>query len=204
MKQLTAVTLEEGIHHLIQIDPDLARLYATNGTPPMWVRDPGFATLIHTILEQQVSIASAKVAFEKLKKICDPLTPKAFAALDDAALKRAGFSRQKMRYGRMLAHAILNNDLDLDLLPLLPDDEARKQLTQLKGIGPWTADVYLLMALRRLDIWPTGDLALQIAVQDAKQLDERPTTTTMAQIGEPWRPWRAVAARLLWHHYLQL
>lgn len=203
MKLLTAATLQEGIDHLTRCDPDLARLYEANGTPPMWVREPGFATLIHIILEQQVSIASAKVAFQKLRVLCTPLTPQTFAALDDAALKQAGFSRQKMRYGRLLAHAILKNELDLDVLPLLPDAEVRKRLIQIKGIGPWTAEIYLLMALRRLDTWPAGDLALQIALHDVKALDARPDPATLSQLGEAWKPYRAVAARLLWHHYLQ-
>lgn len=203
MKKLTAATLQKGIDHLIEVDDDLARIYAANGVPPLWLRETGFGTLIHIILEQQVSIASAKVAFDKLNALCSPLTPTTFLALDDAALKQAGFSRQKMRYGRILAQAILDGDLDLDVLSNLPDDDVRKELTKLKGIGPWTAEIYLLMALGRVDTWPVGDLALQIAVQDVRGWEARPKSKEMAPIGEPWRPWRGVAARLLWHHYLE-
>jgi DNA-3-methyladenine glycosylase II len=168
----------------------------------MWARAPGFPTLIHIILEQQVSLASARAAFERLLALASPLTPERFLALDDATLRGAGFSRQKSHYSRLLATAMIEGQLDLAGLIHLPDEQVRAALIQRKGIGPWSADIYLLMALGRPDIWPAGDLALQIAAQQVKQLPQRPSADAMTVLAEPWRPWRAVAARLLWHHYL--
>ena len=202
MKRLTAVTYKQALQELAECDSDLAQIYWTLGAPPMWQREPGFATLIHIILEQQVSLASAKAAFDKLLAITSPLTPEGFLALDDLTLREAGFSRQKMKYGRLLAEAINNGALDLESLEALPDEEVKKRLTNIKGIGPWTADVYLLMVLGRPDRWPVGDLALQVAAQQIKGLATRPKADELERIGEAWRPWRAVAARLLWHFYL--
>jgi DNA-3-methyladenine glycosylase II len=159
--------------------------------------------LIHIILEQQVSLASARAAFNRLCACVSPLTPASFLTLDDNTLRNTGFSRQKAGYSRHLAQAILAGDLDLDAVARQDDAGARAMLLALKGIGPWTADIYLLMALRRPDIWPAGDLALQIAMQRVKRLASRPTLAEMETLAEPWRPWRAVAARLLWHRYLQ-
>lgn len=199
---LTQETLQQAVEELTQRDHDLARVYAQFGIPPMWGRQPGFATLIHMILEQQVSLASAQAAFDKLCAIVDPLTPESFLPLDDETLRGAGFSRQKTSYGRYLAQAILDGSLDLDALTTLPDDEAQKELCKLKGIGPWTADIYLLMVLRRPDRWPIGDRALVVAAREVKGLAADPTPEQMTELGEAWRPYRSVAARLLWHHYL--
>lgn len=168
----------------------------------MWAREPGFPTLVHIILEQQVSLASARAAYDRLLAVVSPLTPGRFLELDDARLRAIGFSRQKTAYGRYLAQALLNGQLDLDALGAMDDAAVRSALTQIKGIGPWTADIYLLMALRRPDVWPSGDLALAAAVQSIKGLAARPVPDELQALGENWRPWRAVAARLLWHHYL--
>ena len=168
----------------------------------MWEREPGFPTLLLTILEQQVSLASARAAYDKLMAIAVPLTPERFLKLNDSELKTAGFSRQKARYGRELASAITSGQLDLDGLQTLDDETARTELTRVKGIGRWTADIYLLLALRRPDIWPVGDLALVTAVRQAMRLAALPESRQMEAIGAAWRPWRAVAARLLWHYYL--
>lgn len=195
-------TLPRALATLAATDTDLAALLVSLGPPPLWGREPGFATLIHIILEQQVSLASARAAFDKLLAITDPLTPEHFLAVNDVTLRAIGFSRQKSGYARHLATAIIEGALDVDGMADQPDHVVRASLLALKGIGPWTADIYLLMALRRPDIWPTGDLALQVAMQQVKQLPQRPTPTQMGELGEPWRPWRAVAARLLWHHYL--
>lgn len=184
-------------------DGDLARLISEFGVPPEWFRAPGFPTLIHIILEQQISLASANAAFTRLLALAaSPLTPARFLELDDAELKRAGFSRQKTAYGRHLALAILNGELDLDALLEMEDAEVKAELLKVKGIGAWTADIYLLRALRRPDAWPAGDLALMIAVQELKRLPARPSPAELEVIAEPWRPHRAVAARLLWHQYL--
>ena len=192
-----------GLRYLAGRDGDLARVLAAFGTPPEWFRAPGFPTLIHIILEQQVSLASADAAFTRLlAHVASPLTPERFLALDDAALKRAGFSRQKTAYGRHLARSILDGELDLEALGALDDAAVKALLLRVKGIGAWTADIFLLQALRRPDAWPAGDLALMIAAQELKRLDSRPAPVELVAIAEPWRPYRAVAARVLWHYYL--
>jgi DNA-3-methyladenine glycosylase II len=168
----------------------------------MWARESGFSTLLHIILEQQVSLASAKAAHTKLLELTSPLTPPRFLKLDDATLKAVGFSRQKTLYGRELARSIAEGLLDLDALRLMDDATVRSELIKIKGIGRWTADIYLLMVLRRPDIWPTGDLALAVAAQRLKRLRTRPTQENLDRMSEAWKPWRAVAARILWHYYL--
>ena len=195
-------TLLDGVSYLCEVDPDLGQIVSQFGNPPLWAREPGFPTLVHIILEQQVSLASAKAAFTKLEQSAGELTPKRFLAFTDNELREFGFSRQKTRYGRALSEAIINGDLDLDGLPNLDDATVHKELIQIKGIGPWTADIYLLMALLRSDIWPVGDLALVKAVQKIKDLTDKPTPEEWSIIAEPWRPFRAVAARILWHFYL--
>ena len=190
------------VRALASRDPDLAGIAAAIGPPPLWEREPGFGTLIHIILEQQVSLASARAAFTRLLLAANPLTPDSFQQLDDGALRAIGFSRQKAGYCRGLAEAVASGQLDLEALTRLDDDRARSSLVRVKGIGPWTADIYLLMALRRTDIWPVGDLALAVALRRLKGLPANPTQAEMQAMAAGWRPWRAVAARLLWHYYL--
>lgn len=184
-------------------DGDLARIHAEFGAPPAWFREQGFATLILIILEQQISLASAKAAFARLLALAAPLTPERFLALDDAELKGAGFSRQKTAYGRNLARALTSGELDLEAFGEMADAEVKTELLKVKGIGAWTADIYLLRALKRPDAWPAGDLALAVAVQKLKRLASRPTPLELDAIAEAWRPRRALAARLLWHYYLE-
>ena len=183
-------------------DASLASIVEWYGIPPLWPRDPGFATLLHIILEQQVSLASARTTFEKLHAAIGPPTPKKFLALDDAELKRIGFSRQKTRYGRELARAVLDGRLDLEQLSDMDDDAVRAALTAIPGIGNWTVDVYLLLVLRRPDAFAPTDLALLSAIQQVRKLEQRPTPQQITAIAEEWRPYRACAARLLWHAYL--
>lgn len=183
-------------------DPDLAAVVDRYGPPPLWAREPGFHTLIHIVLEQQVSLASAKAAYDRLVAVTGRLVPERFLALCDAELKAVGFSRQKTAYGRTLAQAILDGRIDLARLETLDDDQVKVQLTAIKGIGPWTADIYLLMVLRRPDTWPSGDLALASAVRRVKRMRTAPTPMKLEHIGKAWQPWRAVAARILWHYYL--
>jgi len=199
---LTNVTLPHALADLTARDDRLARIVADYGPPPLWAREPGFPTLLRIILEQQVSLASAQAAFERLLALATPLTPERFLELDDATLKAAGFSRQKTRYGRELAGAILSGSLDLEALDALDDEAVRAALTKVVGIGRWTADIYLLMALCRPDAWPAGDLALATAARHALGLAATPGTAELEAIGEAWRPWRAVAARVLWYFYL--
>jgi len=200
--QMTEKDLLSASEILAERDPDLARVIDRIGPPPMWDREPGFPTLVHIILEQQVSLASAKAAFDKLVARIAPLEPASFLKLEDPELKAIGFSGQKGRYCRELAKAVLGGSLDLDGLASLADDQVRAELTKVTGIGRWTADIYLLMALGRSDVWPRGDLALLKAVRDLKGLAEPPTEVEFEALGEPWRPWRSVAARMLWNHYL--
>ena len=202
MHQLSEAMFANAVTELITRDPDLARIHAIYGPPPFFAREPGFATLVLMILEQQVSLASARATYDKVVALLGEMTPERLLQLDDEQLLGAGVSRQKRRYSRILAEAVLSGTLPLATLHERTDEEAHQALTALTGIGPWTADVYLLMCLRRPDIWPGGDLALQAAIQALKGLEKRPTAAETLPFAEAWRPWRAVAARLLWHHYL--
>ena len=195
-------TIATGVTYLTGIDSDLNQVVAKLGPPPLWAREPGFGTLVHIILEQQVSLASARAVYEKLTTAADILTPSRFLDFSDRELRGFGFSRQKADYCRGLAKAISEDTLNLDSLRSLSDQEARSQLIEIKGIGPWTADIYLLMALGRSDIWPVGDLALASAMQQVKGLSSLPNEESMDKIASPWKPWRSVAARILWHYYL--
>jgi DNA-3-methyladenine glycosylase II len=199
---MTEKDLHSACEVLADRDVDLARVLDRLGPPPLWDRKPGFPTLVRIILEQQVSLASAKAAFDKLAEKISPLEPGAFLTLDDADLKAIGFSGQKGRYCRELAKAVRDGSLDLDALETSTDERVRDELIKITGIGRWTADIYLLMALVRPDVWPRGDLALHKAAQDLKGLKTSPASAEFHELGEPWRPWRSVAARTLSNHYL--
>ncbi len=201
--RLTASTFAAGIDTLIERDPELAAICERIGRPTFHPRPPAFSTLIHIILEQQVSLASARAVFDKLLTLTPELNPRSFLNIDADGLRRIGFSRRKQSYCRALAESIQHGDIDLTALGRCSDDTVRARLCVIKGIGPWTAEVYLLIALRRADAWPRQDLALMAAVQNIKQLCQRPTLQRMTELAEPWRPWRGVAAKLLWHDYLQ-
>jgi DNA-3-methyladenine glycosylase II len=201
-KILSEASLLEAVSELTARDPDLAGVVARYGPPPLWARPPGFPTLIHIILEQQVSLASALAAFERLKVAAAPLSPETFLTLDDETLLAVGFSRQKARYGRILAAAVLSGELDLPALEAMDDDGIRAALCRITGIGPWTAEIYLLMVLLRPDAWPRSDLALATAARRVKGLPGAPGPSELEQLGELWHPYRAAAARLLWHDYL--
>ena len=202
LRPLTARGLVLAVDALTARDPDLAGIVARHGRPPLWDRPPGFATLLHIVLEQQVSLASARAAYDRLLVVADPLTPTAFLALTDTELLAIGFSRQKARYGRALATAIHSGTLDLDGLGARDDDAVHAALQAIPGIGPWTSTIYLLMVLGRPDVWPIGDIALAASVGEVKGLDHRPDADELTELGEAWRPWRSVAARLFWQDYL--
>jgi len=188
---------------LCEADADLAAIVELHGLPTFWAREPGFPTLVLLILEQQVSLASARAAYDRLAlRLGGVLTPRGVLDSTDEELRADGFSRQKNRYVRALAAAVDAGALDLEVVASLDDADVRRALVALPGIGPWTAEVYLLSALRRPDTWPVGDIALQEAVRRARGLDVRPTPEELEAIGEAWRPHRASAARLLWHLYL--
>lgn len=201
--RVTERNLGRAVGRLARADPDLAAVVEEHGRPPLWAREPGFATLVHIILEQQVSLASARAAFDRLVAATSPLTPGTFLGLSDAELLEIGFSRQKAGYCRGLARSILSGELDLEALEHADAEEARARLLALRGIGPWTADIYLLMVLGHRDVWPVGDLALAKAMRSVKALGDVPGAEEQERLAEAWRPWRSVAARLLWHHYLE-
>ena len=187
---------------LTKLDVDLKLIIDTHGHPPLWKRKPGFETLIHIILEQQVSLASAKAALNKLKERIGTVTPKKILSLTDAELKACYFSRQKIIYARHLAQAIINKQLNLKKLALSHDDEVREALKRIKGIGDWTVDVYLMMVLQRSDLFPLGDVALINSIKDVKNLPKHMNKDDILLLADKWRPYRTVAAFILWHSYL--
>jgi DNA-3-methyladenine glycosylase II len=202
MRALTAATFRRRARDLATRDPALGRVVASYGLPRFWERPATFATLVLFIIEQQVSLASAKATFDRLGAAIGGITPQRLLGANDDAFAVAGLSRQKRRYVLALADAAVQGVVDLDALAGQPDAEARHTLLGLLGVGPWTADVYLLSALRRPDVWPSGDRALQVGVGEVLGLDGAPDVDQTDHIGERWRPSRSVAARLIWHSYL--
>jgi len=194
-------TLRPALEALAMMDRDLARAYRACGLPPVRRQASGFAGLVRIIMAQQVSTASARAIIARLEAAVRPLAPEGFLALDDPALRAIGLSRQKIVYGRALAENLRSGRLDLDAVARLDDEAAMDRLVGLKGVGRWTAEIYLLFALGRPDVWPADDLAVQVAVQRVKGLDARPDRAAMVEIAEPWRPHRSAAARFLWHLY---
>ncbi len=201
-ESLDDVRLRAAAAELAARDPDLGGILARHGPPPLWARPPGFETLVAIVLEQQVSLASGAAALDRLRAAAGAIEPDAVAALGEDRARGAGLTRQKARYVVGLADATLDGRFDPEAVAAADDDLARATLTALLGIGRWTADIYLLMALGRPDVWPIGDLALATAMRRAKRLTALPTTLEQEAIADRWRPWRAVAARLLWHAYL--
>ncbi|OUL27959.1 hypothetical protein BV378_09460 [Nostoc sp. RF31YmG] len=201
-ESLTQETFTHALMALANLDNDFAQILETFGPPPIWQRETGFPTLLRIILEQQVSLAAARAVFTRLCGVAEPLTPENFLTLDDMQLRGIGFSRQKMLYCRELANAIRNGQLDLIKLETMDETTIRTELKRIKGIGDWTVDIYLLMALQRPDVFPKGDLGVIIALQKLKGLTTRPTPAQIEAIAQQWRPWRAVATRILWHYYL--
>jgi DNA-3-methyladenine glycosylase II len=201
-RALTRESLAAGVRTLARLDPDLALLFRRNGLPPMWARRPGFATLIHIVLEQQVSIAAARTLFRRVRTEIGGMTPERVMERGADGLHRLGITRQKSSYCHALARAVLDGGLSLGLIARGGDAAGRAALLALRGIGPWSADIYYLMALRRPDIWPTGDLALAVALREVKRLRKLPDAQRQLATSRMWSPWRSVAARLLWHYYL--
>jgi DNA-3-methyladenine glycosylase II len=199
---LTLKSISLASEHLAKSDSHLAEVLKQNGPPPLWGRRPGFTTLIRIILEQQVSLSSAAAMYRRLTQNIKPFTAASFVELGEGHLRSLGMTRQKAAYCVLLSRSIVNRDFDLAGLRKMGDFEARSELMRLKGVGAWSADIYLLMALRRPDIWPSGDVALVTSVTQLKRLTTRPDAEQLLQIAESWRPFRAVAARMLWQHYL--
>jgi DNA-3-methyladenine glycosylase II len=200
--RLTQKTLATAARQLAARDELLANIHATYGDPPLWQRASGFRTLVHIILEQQVSLSSAKSMLLRLEAAIQPFTPERFLELGESYLRGLGVTRQKSAYVLHLAESIESGGLSLRGLSRLSDEQVLVRLTGIKGIGLWSANIYLLMAMRRADIWPSGDLALAVAIKELKGLATRPSPEELEQIAENWRPHRAVAARMLWQYYL--
>ena len=199
---LTEDSLYRAAKTLGRRDQDLASVFKSRGPPPLWARPPGFSTLVKIILEQQVSLASAASLFARLKKNTVPFRPARMIELGEAHLKSQGLTRQKTAYCLHLAGSLHTKRLRLSQLSLMNDADVKAALMEIKGLGSWSADVYLLMVLRRPDIFPATDLALVTAVTELKQLPERPNTNQFLAMAEAWRPYRSVAARMLWQYYL--
>jgi DNA-3-methyladenine glycosylase II len=200
---LTRDTLSSAVAHLTRRDRALARIVRTHGVPPLWARRPGFATLSRIILEQQVSLAAARSLYGRLStQVPGGWTPAAILREGATGLMARGVTRQKAGYLFALADRIERGDLVLQSFSRASDEDVHRQLVACHGVGPWTASVYLLMALRRPDIWPPGDLALQKALSRMLGLDRTLTSEEAIQYASQWAPYRAVAARILWCGYL--
>lgn len=182
------------------MDPLFVSIHKQYGTPPNWSRSKGFVTLSQIILEQQVSLASAQAHFNKLNSYVKEFSPKYILKLTDEEMRHCQISRQKTKYLRELATALLKKELDLDHLHALPDEDIRTRLTQIKGIGNWTVDVYLMFCMESKDIFPIGDIAL---VNTVKELTSAETREEILAAGEKWKPYRTLATFFLWHYYLK-
>ncbi|HEU4902948.1 MAG TPA: DNA-3-methyladenine glycosylase 2 family protein [Flavisolibacter sp.] len=187
--------------HLAAIDPHLQQILSEHGYPPMWTRPNTFETLVLTILEQQVSLASAYAAYKKLKEKLPKITPGEVLKLSDDELRSCYFSRQKIVYARELAGALLSRKISLKRLAKEEDEVVRRELKALKGIGDWTVEIYLLHALQRTDVFPLGDLALVNALRMIT--GEKLSKEQMTEMAAPWKPYRSVATMLLWHFYIR-
>ncbi|CBS85893.1 DNA-3-methyladenine glycosylase family protein [Azospirillum lipoferum] len=192
--------------HLAALDPIFAECLRVGGPVIRdFTRPTGFVGLLRMVMEQQLSTKVALALWAKLQdRLGGEVTPGAILALNDETLRACGFSRQKIGYARGLAEAVASGRLDFDIIHDLPDEEAIARLVALKGIGRWSAEVYLMTTLDRPDIWPIGDLAIQLGVQRLKGWADKPTAKQLIEVAEPWRPYRSLAARLVWHHYVAL
>lgn len=197
---LSAEALRADLDALAAIEPAFARGLARVGYPATRIRERGYATLLRTIVGQQVSVHAANAVWRKLQAAGDPTDPRVIAAMSDEALRACGFSRQKASYARSLADEVTSGRLALAALPA-DDEEAVAALVRVKGIGRWSAEIYLLFAEGRADVWPAGDLAVQIEVGRLLGHDARPSEKLTRALAEPWRPYRGAAAIFAWHHY---
>lgn len=201
-RRLTLASLSVGVQQLANLDPDLRAVVERLGEPPMWGRAPGFRTLIQIILEQQVSLTAARTMYRRLTRHLGTVTAESICAIRVKGLRNLGLTRQKAGYCHGLAARILGGSLDLASVARSPDDLGRRTLSRVPGLGPWSVDIYYLMALRRPDVWPQGDLALASALREVKRLKAVPTRDEQRVLVSDWAPWRSVAARILWAHYL--
>ena len=200
-KHLKSHPLKKEIFYLIKKDKDLESLFLDNPNFGKFKRPKGFEGLIRLITEQQLSVASAKAIFLRIKKKLKRFSPVEFLKLSDKVLKETGLSRQKISYCRILAESIKNKEISFYKLHRMNDQELKENLIKIKGIGEWTAECYMLASLDRPDIWPVKDLGLQIAIKNVKGFDTRPSEEEMKNISEIWRPYRSTVANVLWASY---
>ena len=204
---MTFVALDEpalakAVRELARAEPRFAHIVKRHGPPPLWPREPGFETLVLLMLEQQVSLAQARAMYARIATAIGSVTAANVLQLGEVGLRALGVTRQKSAYLAALATQLEGKSIDLEAIAMLPDDDASAALDALHGVGPWTAHCYLLFALRRADVFPAADLALMESVRQLWRLRARPTSEALARRANAWRPHRAAAARLLWHHYL--
>ncbi len=192
-------TARTALTRLVKLDPDLKRVEAEAGPLPWRVRDAGFAGLLNAIVGQQISNQAAAAIWGRCRDLRDCLTPEGFLALDETELRAAGLSRPKIAHGRAVAEAFRTGVLATEALAAMSDEEAVRTISSVRGLGVWSAEIYLLFALQRNDVFPAGDLALQAATAHLKNLPARPTPAALREIAAAWQPYRALAARLLWH-----
>jgi DNA-3-methyladenine glycosylase II len=197
---LDAQNLKKAMRHLAKVDPDFARAIKEVGHPELRIVPRGFGGLMRSICGQQVSVHAARAIWLRLEAALPSMDPAEFLSLTDEQLRAAGLSNSKMKYGRSLATDIVEGRIDFTKIEQLDDAEAITMLTQAKGIGPWTAEIYLMFAHGRADIMPGLDLGLVVAAQHLKKLRKRPDAKRLLKIAEAWRPWRSAAALLLWHY----
>ncbi len=199
---LTRARLDQAVIALAHRDPLIAGLVGQYGMPPLWQRPQSFRTLVHVILEQKVSLASARAVMLRVQDLCPDMNPTSFLRVPEQQLRKAGISERKVSYCRSIAEAITTDTLNLTRLRRDTDTKVMEQLVAVRGIGPWTAGVYLLMAMRRPDAWASGDRALAVSLAECESLATVPSYSELDERAERWRPFRAAAARVLWHAYL--
>lgn len=198
---MTLDTIEHAMAALTEADPDIARAYPLVGAPAPRQRDPGFATFLSTIVSQQISTEAARAIMSRVKALLPELNAKAVMDVEEQALRDAGLSWRKVEYAKGLAEAELTGMFSADGLELLSDGEAIAAITQLRGFGRWSAEIYLMFSLQRADIFPADDLALRVALGRLKKLEDKPTPKQARQLVEHWTPWRSVGSLFLWHYY---
>jgi len=200
-KKLYAGNKKEAIEFLIKTDPLLAKLIKEFGVPKLWTRSEGFETLINIIVEQMLSVKAAASIFERFKKTIKKVTPKNILKADDEKLRVVGLSYSKIKYCKNISQAVVSGELDLEALKKMDNKTATKVLTSIKGVGDWTANIYLMTCMKRADIWPYGDNALALAVQKFHKIKEYPTKKELIEIGNRYEPWRSMAAFIYWNTY---
>ena len=202
IQKLNNRTLALGIKHLKKVDSDFKEILRDrNDQINSFKKTGGFEGLISLIVEQQLSVASAKAIFSRVKLVCGDFEASSFLKIKEEELKATGLSRQKVTYCRNVAEAVINKNLDFKKLEKMSDQEVVERLVKIKGIGEWTAQCYLMACMKRLDAWPSSDLGLIVAIQKIKKINERPKSLTIEKMAEPWKPYRSIAALLLWSTY---